>query len=255
MPLMSLKKKIKLTSALKKLRGKEFPEVRLFNEFARKIEKFPLQGPKGDKGEAGNNGRDGIGGIDGKNGNDGKDGRDGQDGVAGESINLDDVLSILRPELYSKIYSLIPHGGGNANRNIAISGNTSVLSRYTDINLRPGAGVSFTYSNNDTTKYFDLTIASSGVELTKSISTLSVSSTIGVIASTDQVFICSQGIQVTLPTAVGDTSQYTIKNTAVSSILVSTTGGQTIDGESTTTLLTQYTAIDVVSDGTNWSLT
>ena len=49
-------------------------------------------------------------------------------------------------------------GGGNANRNIAVGGNSSVLSRYTDINLIAGSGTSLSYSNNDNTKQLDLTI-------------------------------------------------------------------------------------------------
>lgn len=54
------------------------------------------------------------------------------------------------------------HHGGNMNRNIAVNGNTSVLSRYTDINWKAGPNVTLTAVKNDTTKYTDIIIATSG---------------------------------------------------------------------------------------------
>lgn len=53
-------------------------------------------------------------------------------------------------------------GGGNANRNIAVNGNSSTLSRYGDINLKAGSNVTLSYANNNTSKMLDLTIAASG---------------------------------------------------------------------------------------------
>jgi hypothetical protein len=54
------------------------------------------------------------------------------------------------------------HGGGSMNRNIAVNGNTSVLSRYTDLNLKAGTNVTLASANNDTTKSLDLTITAAG---------------------------------------------------------------------------------------------
>jgi len=78
------------------------------------------------------------------------------------------------------------------NRNIAIGGNTSVLSQYTDINIKAGSNVTLTYSNNQTTKYLDLTIASSGGGgsvggTVRSINNISTSQTAGATAGTDYV--------------------------------------------------------------------
>lgn len=74
---------------------------------------------------------------------------------------LQKALIDLEKRLLSRIGSLNNHGG-NMNRNIALNGNTSVLGRYTDINLKAGANVTLTAVANNTTKYTDITIASSG---------------------------------------------------------------------------------------------
>lgn len=59
---------------------------------------------------------------------------------------------------------------------------------------------------------------------------------------------------ITLPTAVGCVGyQFVVKNTAATTVTLATTGGQTIDGASTQSI-TQYTALTVVSNGTNWIL-
>lgn len=71
------------------------------------------------------------------------------------------ILS-LEKALSNRINGIQNHGGGNANRNIAINGNTSVLSRYTDINLKAGSNVTLTYATNQTTKYTDITISATG---------------------------------------------------------------------------------------------
>lgn len=146
--------------------------------------------------------------------------------------------------------------GGNANRNIAIGGNTSVLSRYTDINIKPGSNVTLTYSNNNTSKYLDLTIAATGgAGTSRSISTVTVSSVLADTAATDIVVLANGGIKLTLPTAVANTNLYTIKNIGTSSVLVNTTGGQTIDSDPTVLMPVQYTAVDLISDNTNWHIT
>lgn len=168
----------------------------------------------------------------------------------------DDKLEKLRTELMNRV-NRIHVGGGNANRNIAIGGNTSVLSTYTDINIKPGTGITLTYANNTNTKYLDLTITSSGGPggTSRSISSVATSQTAADTASTDQVYICTAGINLTLPTAVANTNLYTVKNTSNSSVLVTTTGGQTIDGDTTVIMPIKYTSVDIISDDANWHIT
>lgn len=181
----------------------------------------PIKGEKGDKGDAG------------------KDGKD---------ANIAELLSRV-------------HGGGNMNRNIAIGSNPSVLSRYTDVNLKAGSNVTITYTNNDQTKYVDVTIAATGgggssvAGITRSVNNIATSQTAGSTAGTDYVYIASVGVALTLPTAAANTNLYTVKNTSTSSILVATTGGETIDAQANAILATQYTSIDLISDGTNWDIT
>lgn len=149
-------------------------------------------------------------------------------------------------------------GGGQANRNIAIGGNTSILGYYTDINLKPGSNVTFTVSPNTTTRYTDITIAATGGPggTTRVVSSIATSQTAGATAGTDYVYIASAGIALTLPTATANSNLYTIKNTGASSVLVAPDGSDTIDTQSNLILVTQYTSVDLVSDGVdNWNIT
>lgn len=160
----------------------------------------------------------------------------------------------VRQEFLSRISSF--HGGGQANRNIAISGNTSVLSMFTDINIKPGNNITLSYQNNQTTKYLDLTIESSpGSAITRQIQTTTISSVIAGISRVDQVTLANGGVRITLPTAVGNTNLYTIKNIGTSSVLISTTGAQTIDNKSEIIMPVQYTSVDLISDSINWKIT
>ncbi len=79
---------------------------------------------------------------------------------AGDGIEtLKEDLKKLRTELLSLVQNI---GGGNANRNISIGGNGSVLSKYGDINLKAGSNVTLSYANNDATKNLDITIGATG---------------------------------------------------------------------------------------------
>lgn len=164
-----------------------------------------------------------------------------------------DAIEKVRKELLNRINNI---GGGNMNRNISVGGNSSMLSRYTDINLKAGSNVTLTYSNNNTTKYLDLTIAATGgAGTSRSISTVTVSSIIVATASTDIVVLANAGIQLTLPTAVSNTNLYTIKNIGTSSVLINTTGAETIDTALTLIMPVQFTSVDLISDSVNWNIT
>lgn len=86
------------------------------------------------------------------------------------------------------------------------------------------------------------------------ISSVSVNTAAGSSAYTDYVYLASGTINVTLPTAIGNTSKYTIKNVGVSTVTILTTGGQTIDGSLTAPLHVQNTSLDIISNGTNWNI-
>lgn len=173
------------------------------------------------------------------------------------ATEIEEKLKRFRTEILSRV----SHAGGNANRNIAIGGNTSVLSTYTDINLKAGSNVTITYSKNNTTKYTDITIASTGGGgsvggTVRSINNISTSQTAGATAGTDYVYICSAGLALTLPPAAANTNLYTVKNTSTSSVVILPDGADTIDDTSNAILSFKYTQIDTISDGiANWNIT
>jgi hypothetical protein len=67
---------------------------------------------------------------------------------------------------------------------------------------------------------------------------------------------CTSGtFTVTLPSTSGIAGrQYTIKNSGTGVITIGTTSSQTIDGSTTQTLSTRYSAYTIVSDGSNWKI-
>ena len=61
------------------------------------------------------------------------------------------------------------------------------------------------------------------------------------------------GSTITLPTAVGVTGQeYNIIRSGTSNVLISTTGAETISGDSELTLTSQWDSVVLYSNGTNW---
>jgi len=103
---------------------------------------------------------------------------------------------------------------------------------------------------NGTTQW--ASVASGGVSRT--VSVLSVSSTLAASAGVDYVFFPNVGINLTLPTAISNTNRYSIKNMSASSILVSAATGQNIDGNTDIVLSTQYAAVDLMSNNSVWGI-
>lgn len=148
-------------------------------------------------------------------------------------------------------------GGGNANRNIAIGGNVSVLSKYTDINLKAGNNVTITYVQNNTTKYTDVTISATGGGSSvggtiRSINNVSTSQTMGSVAGTDYVYLAGAGIKLDLPPATGNTNLYTVKNVSNSSILIAGTIDDDVSG---IIMPIKYTSVDLISNDTSFNIT
>jgi hypothetical protein len=93
-----------------------------------------------------------------------------------------------------------------------------------------------------------------GSGITRSVNSISTATTAGSTASTDYVYFISGTTTLTLPTAVGNTNRYTLKNTGTNTVTINTSSSQTIDGSTSITLAVRYTALDIVSDGTNWNI-
>jgi hypothetical protein len=91
--------------------------------------------------------------------------------------------------------------------------------------------------------------------ITRLIQSVSTNTNAGATASTDYVYLVSGTTTITLPSAVGNTNLYTIKNVDSSlTTTINTTSSQTIDGSSTVTLSVANKSVDIVSDGSNWRL-
>lgn len=97
-------------------------------------------------------------------------------------------------------------------------------------------------------------VATGGTGISRISSVITASQTAGSTANKDYVYFCAAGIQVTLPTAVGNSNLYTIKSKTSSSVLLVTTGGQTIDGSATALMPVQNQSLDLISDNTNWNV-
>ena len=103
---------------------------------------------------------------------------------------------------------------------------------------------------------YQLDQQSGGSGIVRSISSVSTPTTAGATASTDYVYLVSGATTLTLPTAVGNTNRYTVKNVGSGTVTVATTAAQTIDGGSTAVLTASLQgSIDLVSDNSNWNIT
>ena len=70
---------------------------------------------------------------------------------------------------------------------------------------------------------------------------------------THHTAIVSNGSTITIPTAVGvQGRRYNIIRSGTSNVLINTTSGQTISGDSSLTLTSQWDSVEVVSDNSNW---
>jgi len=73
--------------------------------------------------------------------------------------------------------------------------------------------------------------------------------------NTDYIYLVNGSHTVTLPTAVGNTSRYDIKNIGTGIATIATTSAQTIDTTTAPiTIPVRYTALTIVSNGTNWNI-
>lgn len=179
---------------------------------------------------------------------------------------LDVATEVKKPiqsleEKVRRIYDILSSlntGGGNANRNIQIGG-VNVLRPFTDINFLPGTNTTISYAANQQTKYTDITISASGsggAGIVRSVNTVAISTAAGAAAGTDYVYLASGTITITLPTSVGNSNLYTIKNIGAGVVTVATTGGETIDGDVNLTMPVQFTSVDLISNNSgNWDIT
>jgi hypothetical protein len=137
-------------------------------------------------------------------------------------------------------YARYPVNGG---------GVTSLNGETGAVNLVAGSNITITPVGQN------ITIASTGASgSTRSISSLSTPTTLGATAGTDYVALVSGTTTITMPTAVGNTNLYTIKNVGSGTVTINTTSSQTMDGSLTIVMAVKYTSVDLISDGANWNV-
>ena len=231
------------------------------------------RGPRGPIGLEGERGPKGEKGEKGEKGDPGKPGKDGKDAVI-DYAKVEKTAAFPVKEHEKKYdHSLINPfliGTKEINESAIDDGKVLQYDKKTDkivyrdvksvtnVIHQGGGGTTLPSQTGHANKYLKtngtslswVTVSGSGI--TRSINSISTPTTAGADASTDYVYLLSSGTTLTLPTAVGNTNKYTVKNVDSSAATVATTGGQTIDGVATASLVTQYSSIDIISDGNNW---
>ena len=86
------------------------------------------------------------------------------------------------------------------------------------------------------------------------VSLVSSPTTASSTANTPYVYLVSGTTTITLPTAVGNTSSYYVKNVGSGIVTIATTSSQTIDGSTTVSMPVKYQDLMLISDNSNWNV-
>ena len=98
-------------------------------------------------------------------------------------------------------------------------------------------------------------VGAGGSGITRSINSITAATTGAATANVDYVYLANGTFTFTLPSAVGNTDIYTIKNIGIGTITITTTAAQTIDtGAAPITITRQNSSLDFISNGANWFL-
>jgi hypothetical protein len=111
-----------------------------------------------------------------------------------------------------------------------------------------GTNIALTYDDTLNTFTIDTTDM-----IERLIFSISTPQTLASATRTDYVYFVSGTTTVTMPTAVGNTNRYTIKNSGSNTVTVIFTGAETADGSASLSL-TPNTSLDLVSDNSNYRI-
>lgn len=140
------------------------------------------------------------------------------------------------------------------NGNYILGGGTSGPVTAEDVSFTPHGTVSATDVQLALEEVIDdIAALSVGAGITRTIVVTSSNVTAGATASRDYVYLVAGPHTVTLPTAVGNTNRYTIKNNHSADITLNTTASQTIDG-TTSISINPQASVDIISTNINWSV-
>jgi autotransporter family porin len=132
--------------------------------------------------------------------------------------------------------------GSNVSHTVAVNG--------TSVPATPSTGQVLTATSGTTATW-----QTPSTGYARSINTVSSNTSAGSAANTDYVYFSSGTVTITLPTAVGNTNFYTIKNTGTNSVSIGTTSSQLIDGSAGPLVITtQNQSYTLISDNSNWQI-
>lgn len=129
------------------------------------------------------------------------------------------------------------------------------LYTFSTVNARLPVGTDGWVLFSDSTQATGLRwgVNGAGSGITRTVSNISANTSAGATALTEYTYNCTGALTLTLPTAVSNTNQYTVKR--VSGLTtVATTSAQTINGSSTATLTIDNMSLSFISNGVNWNV-
>jgi len=95
----------------------------------------------------------------------------------------------------------------------------------------------------------DLSAIGSGI--TRSVNVTAANYTLGSAALTDYIYLVAGLHTGTLPTAVGNSNIYTVKNNHSVNVTLGTTAAQLVEGAANLSISPE-SSVDVISDGNSW---
>jgi hypothetical protein len=108
-------------------------------------------------------------------------------------------------------------------------------------------------SDTTLTKSASGVLAVEGFDVTTtSVVSVTGASTLSAVGNRHYIILLGSGAVATLPTAVGNTSLYHLKNVHTASLTVAVTSSQTIDGGTGSLTILAKQSYTLVSDGSNW---
>ena len=173
------------------------------------------------------------------------------------SIEVDDDGTIRFAETFGNV--LIGTTTDNATDKLQINGSLTgtVLKSSVAIGTAPFAVVSTTLVNNLNADLLD-GIHASGFVTTPIVVPVTAASYNATATSGTTIILCdttSNSVTVNLPTAVNNTAIYEIKKTATAnSMIIEGRNAETIDGDTTITVVVENESLTLVSDNTNWKV-
>ena len=198
-----------------------------------------LEGKKGEKGKSGNDGKDGKNGRDGKDGKDGESGKDGKDGFVDEAMVGYLEGEVKRIDRKSGLH-------GQTVRKIRAGKNISVDETNMEYPIITGTNPKITVGDTPPTDpdTGDLWIDTNAYTYRAVTSTYT-------ITLEDYMLDCNGTFTITLPTAVGFSGEYIIKNTGDGLVTLEADGSETIDGDDYMQLIRDEVTT-LRSTGTSW---